>query len=199
MGAPYGRLVILHITIIFGALAISMTGAPAAAVAILVGLKIVMDLGFHLAEHRPKAGRRHPVLTGAAPGGGSAGLSRPVFEGSSRTVWVWVARQAARRLPEVGVAEGQDLRGQQPGVEAVADGHRGDRDAPGHLDDGQQRVHPAQVLGRDGHADDRQEGLGGEHAGQVRGPAGTGHDDPDALGPRPPRHSGTGHRVCDGR
>ena len=54
MGAPYGRLIILHMTIIFGALAISMTGAPVAAVAILVGLKIVMDLGFHLAEHRAK-------------------------------------------------------------------------------------------------------------------------------------------------
>lgn len=52
MFAPYGRLVVLHITIIFGGLAISMTGAPAAAVAILVGLKTLMDLGFHLAEHR---------------------------------------------------------------------------------------------------------------------------------------------------
>jgi Family of unknown function (DUF6498) len=55
MSAPYGRLIILHVTIIFGALAISMTGAPAFAVAILVGLKIMMDLGFHLAEHRPKS------------------------------------------------------------------------------------------------------------------------------------------------
>ena len=52
MFAPYGRLVVLHITIIFGGLAISMTGAPAAAVTILVGLKTLMDLGFHLAEHR---------------------------------------------------------------------------------------------------------------------------------------------------
>ncbi|MEX2182926.1 MAG: DUF6498-containing protein [Chloroflexota bacterium] len=55
MFAPYGRLVVLHVTIIFGGIAIAMTGAPAAAVAILVGLKTVMDLGFHLAEHR-KAG-----------------------------------------------------------------------------------------------------------------------------------------------
>jgi hypothetical protein len=52
MFAPYGRLVVLHITIIFGALAISMTGAPAAAIVILVGLKTAMDLAFHLAEHR---------------------------------------------------------------------------------------------------------------------------------------------------
>lgn len=52
MFAPYGRLVVLHITIIFGGIAIAMTGAPAAAVAILVGLKTLMDLGFHLVEHR---------------------------------------------------------------------------------------------------------------------------------------------------
>lgn len=55
MGAPYARLFVLHLTIIFGALAISLTGAPAAAVAILVGLKTLMDVGFHLAEHRRHA------------------------------------------------------------------------------------------------------------------------------------------------
>lgn len=60
MFAPYGRLVVLHITIIFGALAISLTGAPEAALVILVVLKIVLDLGLHLAEHRPR---------GAAPTG----------------------------------------------------------------------------------------------------------------------------------
>ena len=71
MFAPYGRLVVLHITIIFGGMAIAGTGAPAAAVAILVALKIVMDLGFHLAEHR-KAG---PAPRATATIGGSAGGS----------------------------------------------------------------------------------------------------------------------------
>ncbi len=52
MFAPYGRLVVLHITIIFGALLISMTGAPASAIVVLVLLKIALDLGLHLAEHR---------------------------------------------------------------------------------------------------------------------------------------------------
>jgi hypothetical protein len=52
MFAPYGRLVVLHITIIFGALAIGVTGAPAVAVVILVALKTALDLGLHLAEHR---------------------------------------------------------------------------------------------------------------------------------------------------
>jgi hypothetical protein len=52
MAAPYGRLVILHVTIILGGMAIAFTGAPAAAVFILVLLKTALDLGFHLAEHR---------------------------------------------------------------------------------------------------------------------------------------------------
>jgi hypothetical protein len=55
MFAPYRRLVALHLTIIFGALAIIVTGAPAAAIAVLVAVKILLDLGLHLAEHRPGA------------------------------------------------------------------------------------------------------------------------------------------------
>lgn len=62
MFAPYGRLVILHVTIIFGGIVISMTGAPAAAIVILVLLKIALDLGLHLAEHRGSAS----VPSGAA-------------------------------------------------------------------------------------------------------------------------------------
>jgi len=56
MFAPYGRLVILHVTIIFGAILIGMTGAPAAAIVVLVLLKIALDLGLHLAEHRNAPG-----------------------------------------------------------------------------------------------------------------------------------------------
>jgi hypothetical protein len=52
MFAPYGRLVVLHITIIVGAVLIGMTGAPASAIVVLVLLKIALDLGLHLAEHR---------------------------------------------------------------------------------------------------------------------------------------------------
>jgi hypothetical protein len=55
MFTPYGRLVVLHITIIVGGLAIALTGAPAAALAILVVLKTLMDIAFHLAEHRKRA------------------------------------------------------------------------------------------------------------------------------------------------
>jgi len=56
MFKPYGRLLILHITIIFGALAIGLTGAPAAAVAVLVGLKTALDLGLYLADHARASG-----------------------------------------------------------------------------------------------------------------------------------------------
>jgi hypothetical protein len=52
MFAPYGRLVVLHLTIIFGGIAISFLGAPQVAIVILVALKTALDLGFHLAEHR---------------------------------------------------------------------------------------------------------------------------------------------------
>ncbi|MEO8228798.1 MAG: DUF6498-containing protein [Chloroflexota bacterium] len=52
MFAPYGRLVVLHITIIVGALAIGLTGAPAAAIVVLIVLKTVLDLGLHFAERR---------------------------------------------------------------------------------------------------------------------------------------------------
>jgi uncharacterized protein DUF6498 len=52
MFTPYGRLVVLHVTIIFGAIAVSMTGAPVAAIVILVVLKTLLDLGLHLREHR---------------------------------------------------------------------------------------------------------------------------------------------------
>lgn len=52
MFAPYRRLIALHLTIIFGAMAVMFTGAPVTAVAILVGIKTLLDLGLHLAEHR---------------------------------------------------------------------------------------------------------------------------------------------------
>ena len=55
MFIPYGRLVVLHITIIIGGMAIAFTGAPTVAVVILVVLKTVMDVGFHLAEHRKRS------------------------------------------------------------------------------------------------------------------------------------------------
>ncbi len=69
MFAPYGRLVVLHVTIIVGAVLISMTGAPEAAIVVLVLLKIALDLGLHLAEHRD--GRDGCRATPVTEGGGA--------------------------------------------------------------------------------------------------------------------------------
>jgi hypothetical protein len=51
MFAPYGRLVILHVTIILGAILSLSIGSPVGAIVVLVILKTVVDLGFHLREH----------------------------------------------------------------------------------------------------------------------------------------------------
>jgi hypothetical protein len=59
MGAPYRRVVILHLTIIFGAFAVVMTGARLLPLLILIAIKTGVDLAFHLREHRePLAGGR---------------------------------------------------------------------------------------------------------------------------------------------
>jgi hypothetical protein len=55
--APYGRLVVLHVTIVLGAFAIAFLGAPILLLVILVVLKTALDLRLHLREHAP----RHPV------------------------------------------------------------------------------------------------------------------------------------------
>ena len=65
MNAPYGRLIVLHLTIIVGGLAIATTGAPSAAVLILVLLKTALDLGLHLAEHREDPA---PIGASSLPG-----------------------------------------------------------------------------------------------------------------------------------
>lgn len=63
MGAPYGRVVVLHLTILFGAFAVAFLGSPVGALLILVGLKTAFDLGLHLRQHRAAA---PPLPTGLA-------------------------------------------------------------------------------------------------------------------------------------
>jgi hypothetical protein len=57
MGAPYGRVVILHVTIVLGAFLVAFLGSPIWALVLMVGLKTVADLAAHLAE-RQRAGAR---------------------------------------------------------------------------------------------------------------------------------------------
>jgi hypothetical protein len=63
MGRVYGRVVILHLTIIFGAFVVAFLGAPIGALLVLVVLKTAFDLGLHLRERRGAG----PVPASAAP------------------------------------------------------------------------------------------------------------------------------------
>lgn len=52
MAEPYRRLVVMHVTLIFGGMAIMALGQPIYALTLLVVLKIGIDLYAHLREHR---------------------------------------------------------------------------------------------------------------------------------------------------
>jgi hypothetical protein len=65
MFLPYGRVVVLHLTILFGSLGTEALGEPLLALAILVTAKTAIDLALHRYEHlkfatgaEPVAGRR---------------------------------------------------------------------------------------------------------------------------------------------
>ena len=55
MVAPYGRIVLLHITVIFGGMAVLTLGQPLGMLLVLVFLKLTMDVGLHLRVHRRRA------------------------------------------------------------------------------------------------------------------------------------------------
>ena len=71
MAAPYVRVVILHLTIIFGAFAVALLGSPVWAMVVMVALKTGVDVAAHLAERSRAAGRM--VLTGGASVTGASG------------------------------------------------------------------------------------------------------------------------------
>ncbi len=66
MGAPYARVVILHLTIILGAFAVALIGQPIGALVVMVVLKMGVDLAAHLGE-RARADQR-ARQAGLAPG-----------------------------------------------------------------------------------------------------------------------------------
>ena len=51
MMQPYGRIVMLHLTIIFGGLLVSAIGSPTAGLVLLVVLKMAIDILAHLKSH----------------------------------------------------------------------------------------------------------------------------------------------------
>jgi hypothetical protein len=55
MFAPYGRLVVLHLTIVLGAWPVVLLGSPIGLLLVLVVGKTVLDLTFHLREHAKAA------------------------------------------------------------------------------------------------------------------------------------------------
>lgn len=67
MGAVYGRVVVLHLTIIFGSFAVAFLGAPVAALLVLVVLKTTLDLGLHLRERRRADAAWQAAASSAAP------------------------------------------------------------------------------------------------------------------------------------
>lgn len=54
MASPYARVVVMHITIIFGAFLTMAIRSPTAVLIVLVVLKTILDVKLHLREHRKK-------------------------------------------------------------------------------------------------------------------------------------------------
>jgi hypothetical protein len=52
MGQPYGRVVILHLTVLFGGWIVMLLGSPVPALVILIALKTAADWRAHTAERR---------------------------------------------------------------------------------------------------------------------------------------------------
>ena len=51
MASAYGRVVVLHVTILIGGFVVALLGAPIGALIVLVVLKTAFDLGLHRREH----------------------------------------------------------------------------------------------------------------------------------------------------
>jgi hypothetical protein len=61
MMSVYGRVFVLHVTIIGGAFAVGIFGTPLAALVLLVALKTGIDLVLHLREHRAPSATGGPA------------------------------------------------------------------------------------------------------------------------------------------
>ena len=60
MGQPYGRIVVLHLTVLFGGWVVILLGSPVGALVVLVGLKTAADWRAHVAERKKFAPRTVP-------------------------------------------------------------------------------------------------------------------------------------------
>ena len=64
MIAPYGRVVILHVAIIFGGFVVALLGSPLGAVLFLIVMKIILDVVLHLGEREKGAVSLAPIPQG---------------------------------------------------------------------------------------------------------------------------------------
>lgn len=84
---------------------------------------------------------------------------------------------------EFGVVIGEDGDGEEGGVDSAgaANGEGANGDAAGHHDDGIERVEALEGVGFNRDAEDGDQSLGGDHAGEVGRAAGAGNDDLNAA------------------
>jgi hypothetical protein len=52
MGSPYGRVIVMHLAVLFGAFLTMALGSPVGILIILVGIKTYLDVVFHLRQHK---------------------------------------------------------------------------------------------------------------------------------------------------
>lgn len=78
---------------------------------------------------------------------------------------------------------GEDRDGEEGGVvgSGASDGEGADGDAPGHLNDGVERIDALHGVRFDGDAEDGYEGMSGDHAGEMGRAASTGDDNFDSA------------------
>jgi hypothetical protein len=55
MGGPYGRVVVMHISILAGGFLTMAAGSPAPLLVVLIGLKTILDVNLHNREHKKAA------------------------------------------------------------------------------------------------------------------------------------------------
>jgi hypothetical protein len=65
---PYGRIVLMHVTILAGALPVMLLGSPVPLLVVLIGLKIAVDIALHKRSHG-RIGQGPPALLGRAAAG----------------------------------------------------------------------------------------------------------------------------------
>lgn len=58
MARPYGRVMVLHVTLVLGAFLVMALGEPVAALALFVALKTAVDLNAHVRAHRSRPAAR---------------------------------------------------------------------------------------------------------------------------------------------